>query len=76
MQKLIINTPASRDLASEVLAALKEGKEVKVTGLGVFYVKTVAAHEGRNPRTGATIQIGEKAKIKFRASTPAKAAIK
>ena len=38
-------------------AALKNGDKVQLIGFGTFEVKDVAAHEGRNPKTGETIQI-------------------
>ncbi len=37
--------------------ALSEGKQVSLVGFGTFAVKKRAAREGRNPRTGETIQI-------------------
>ena len=40
-----------------VADALKSGDKVQLIGFGNFEVKEVAAHEGRNPKTGETIQI-------------------
>lgn len=37
--------------------ALKRGERVVVTGFGTFSVRSRAARTGRNPQTGATIQI-------------------
>ena len=37
--------------------ALKEGDQVALVGFGTFLVKERAARTGRNPQTGATIQI-------------------
>ena len=37
--------------------ALKAGDSVTVVGFGTFSVKQRAARSGRNPQTGATIQI-------------------
>ena len=40
-----------------VTEALKEGDEVQLMGFGTFEVKERAARTGRNPSTGATIEI-------------------
>lgn len=40
-----------------VTEALAEGDKVSLVGFGTFEVRTRAAHEGRNPRTGAVMKI-------------------
>ena len=40
-----------------VTDTLKNGDSVSLVGFGTFSVKTRAARSGRNPQTGATIQI-------------------
>jgi DNA-binding protein HU-beta len=40
-----------------VTGALKSGDSVSLVGFGTFSVKERAARSGRNPQTGATIQI-------------------
>ncbi|WP_333608477.1 nucleoid-associated protein HU-beta [Arsukibacterium sp.] len=45
-----------------VTDALKEGDSVALVGFGTYSVRERAARTGRNPQTGATIQI-EAAKI-------------
>ena len=55
---------------------LKSGEEVSIAGLGIFEAKTRAGRTGRNPRTGATIQIKSMKVPKFRASKTLKDAIK
>ena len=40
-----------------VISALKEGDKVQLVGFGSFEVKERAAHSGRNPATGETIEI-------------------
>ncbi len=47
--------------------ALKSGDEVRLIGFGTFSVSDRAASEGRNPRTGETIQIGASRVPKFKA---------
>ena len=55
--------------ALEAIAnALKEDDKVQLIGFGTFEVKSVAAREGHNPKTGETIQIPESKKISFSAS--------
>ena len=39
--------------------ALKENDKVQLIGFGTFEVKTVAARDGHNPKTGEAIQIPE-----------------
>ena len=44
--------------AGDVIASgLKDGAEVTLPGLGKLYVKHRAARNGKNPKTGAAIQI-------------------
>jgi len=55
---------------------LKKGEEVSIAGLGIFEAKNRAGRTGRNPRTGATIQIKSMRVPKFRASKTLKDAVK
>lgn len=55
---------------SQIAAAAVKGEEISVNGFGKFKVKESAAREGRNPATGATIQIAASKKLSF---APAKA---
>lgn len=50
--------------------AASKGEEVSLNGFGKFKVKDSPAREGRNPSTGATIQIAASKKLTF---APAKA---
>ena len=50
--------------------AASQGEEVSLNGFGKFKVKDSPAREGRNPSTGAAIQIAASKKLAF---TPAKA---
>jgi len=59
-----------------ITSYLKNGEEVSIAGLGIFEAKTRAGRTGRNPRTGATIQIKAMKVPKFRASKTLKDAIK
>jgi DNA-binding protein HU-beta len=46
-------------------AALARGEEVQLTGFGKFDVLKSAARTGRNPQTGAAIQIPAKNRPRF-----------
>ena len=59
-----------------ITQSLKKGEEVSIAGLGIFVAKTRAARTGRNPRTGASIQIKAMRVPKFRASKTLKDAVK
>ena len=47
-------------------SALKEGKEVRFAGFGVFQVSERKAGKGRDPRSGAEIDIPESKSVRFR----------
>jgi DNA-binding protein HU-beta len=53
----------------------KKSGEFSIPGLGKLVKKHRAARAGRNPATGATIQIPAKTVVKFRVSKAAKDAI-
>jgi DNA-binding protein HU-beta len=44
-------------MVETVTGALKDGDQVVLVGFGTFAVKDRAARTGRNPQTGAEIQI-------------------
>ena len=46
--------------------ALKDGDSVSLVGFGTFSANERPAREGRNPRTGETIQIAAKTVAKFK----------
>jgi len=52
--------------------AAAKGEEVSVNGFGKFKVKESVAREGRNPSTGATIQIAASKKLTFGAAKAVK----
>jgi len=64
----------ARKLVDGVFAAIADaaasGEEISLSGFGKFKVKDTPAREGRNPATGATIQIAAARKLTF---APAKA---
>jgi DNA-binding protein HU-beta len=56
--------------------ALAGGDEVSFTGFGKFHVAQRGAREGRNPRTGETMQIAASKVPRFTAGSGLKKAIK
>lgn len=48
--------------------ALVTGETVQLFGFGTFTVKEIAAHTGRNPRTGEAVEIAASRKLTFSAS--------
>jgi DNA-binding protein HU-beta len=57
-------------LFTAIADAATKGDEISLNGFGKFKVKDSPAREGRNPSTGATIQIAASKKLTF---APAKA---
>ncbi|MEM6536767.1 MAG: HU family DNA-binding protein [Pseudomonadota bacterium] len=55
--------------------ALKSGDDVRLVGFGTFSASKRAAREGRNPRTGETIQIAASIQPKFSAGKGLKEAL-
>ena len=56
--------------------ALKNGDKVSLVGFGSFSVTERSARTGRNPQTGAAIQIAAKKVVKFKAGTELSANVK
>jgi len=63
-------------VVSSIVDTLKDGNEVSIAGLGIFSAKMRNARQGRNPRTGETIQIPAMRVPKFRAAKALKDAVK
>jgi DNA-binding protein HU-beta len=61
---------------STIESELKGGGEVAFTGFGKFHVADRGAREGRNPRTGETMQIAATKVPRFTAGSGLKKAIK
>ncbi len=67
--------PSKKDAAEVVnkifenmLTAIINGEKVVITGFGSFNLLVTQTKKGRNPKTGETILIEPKKKIKFRQS--------
>lgn len=52
----------------KMLSAIKDGEKVVITGFGSFNLITTEMKKGRNPKTGESLYISPKKKIKFRQS--------
>src|ERR1700759_5865872 len=55
-----------------IIAAIKAGEEVRVSGLGIFDVNAREARPGRNPQTGQIINIPASKVLRFRAGKAVK----
>jgi DNA-binding protein HU-beta len=66
----------ARKLVDAVFATITDhaakGEEISLNGFGKFKVKDTPAREGRNPATGATIQIAAARKLTFAAGKAVK----
>ena len=63
------------DLVVLTTRHLKQGDKIRLTGLGVLEVRARPARTGRNPATGASIEIAASKKIAFRPSKELKEAV-
>jgi len=52
-------------ILDEILDTVRSGGRLPIEGFGTFEVVTRGARQGRNPRSGETIQIPERQKVKF-----------
>lgn len=50
----------------EISDAMRDGNRVEIRGFGAFSVRHRSARTGRNPRTGASVEVEEKAVPFFR----------
>lgn len=57
------------NMLDEVVATLKSGEKVTLTGFGTFEVRKTAARTGTNPRTKQKIQIAAGQRATFSAGT-------
>ena len=60
-------TRALNSFVNTTSSALKKGDRISLVGFGSFSVSERAARTGRNPQTGATINIAAKKVVKFKA---------
>ena len=60
---------------SSVIDAIGQGNEISLVGFGNFSIGKVAARKGRNPRTGAELDIKAYNQVKFRVGQKLKDAV-
>jgi DNA-binding protein HU-beta len=58
----IVNT-----MFDDIESALQKGDKVNISGFGTFAVSARKARQGRNPKTGETIEIPASKSAKFKA---------
>ncbi len=79
-KKANLTAKAAKDAVGAVFGSisdsLKKGDKVVVTGFGTFMVRTRAARKGRNPQTGAPINISARKTPGFTAGKALKKMIK
>jgi DNA-binding protein HU-beta len=68
-------TRALEAMIDSITKTLQNGGTVTVSGFGTFSVRERAAREGRNPRTGETIQIAASKAPGFKAGKAFKDAL-
>ena len=57
-----------QDFISQVRSGLVGKEVVRLDKLGIFKVRTCAARKGRNPRTGAIVNIKARDRVYFKAA--------
>ncbi len=67
---------ALRSAIFAVSGSLKKGERVAIPGFGIFTVRTRAARKGRNPRTGAVINIPARKVVTFRPAKDLRESVK
>ena len=60
---------------SSVIDAIGQGNEISLVGFGNFSISKVTARKGRNPRTGAELDIKAYNQVKFRVGQKLKDAV-
>jgi DNA-binding protein HU-beta len=79
-KKASLTNKAAKEAVQAILDAirdaLKRGEKVVVTGFGTFTVRPRAARTGRNPQTGARIQIPARKTPGFSAGKALKKAVR
>jgi DNA-binding protein HU-beta len=69
----------AKEILDTVLTALRDaavkGEEVSLPGFGKFKVQDKPARQGRNPRTGETLEIAATRKLVFQPAKPLKDAL-
>ncbi len=74
-----LSASAAEDVVNAALdiisGSLAKGEDVKLAGFGNFETRKRAARTGRNPQTGAEIQIAASTSVGFKAAAQLKRAV-
>ncbi len=68
-------TQIVEDIFDLTKTSLEKGEEVKISGFGLFAVKSKNPRRGRNPQTGEALQISSRKVLRFKASPVLKKAM-
>ena len=63
------------DMAKFIRESLKRGYKLPLLGLGKLYVRESKARQGRNPQTGAVVQIPARKRVRFTAAKALKESV-
>ena len=78
-EELGINKREAKDLVEiffeEIRSALEQGRQVKLSGFGNFYLRDKNQRPGRNPKTGEEIPITARRVVTFRPGQKLKARV-
>ena len=66
---------ALESFVGAVTGSLKKGNKVSLVGFGTFKTSARAARKGRNPQTGAVVNIPARTAVGFKAGSALKAAV-
>jgi len=57
---------AVNNLFEQISSALEKGERIEIRGFGSFSVRQMKAKQGRNPKTGETVQVAQRSSIHFK----------
>ncbi len=63
------------ELVADLVDQMKAGAKIRIAGLGILEIKNKPARMGRNPATGAPVQVAASRKVAFRVAKDLKEAI-
>lgn len=62
-------------VTESITETLKKGEKVSIAGFGTFATSERAARQGRNPKTGETVEIAARTAVTFKPGTKLKEAV-
>lgn len=60
----------------EIASGISRGKPYEILGYGKFYISERKARQGRNPRTGESLDLAASKTVRFKVGRKLKAAVK